>query len=90
VTAKPTVADLGIDLAKQAWQRSGRGEGAIEGAIEVAFAQASAPGSGPSSWVLMRVTGDPEQRVLVFDRHEWDCFLDGARNGEFDRDSASI
>jgi hypothetical protein len=20
----------------------------------------------------------------VFDRHEWECFLDGARNGEFD------
>jgi hypothetical protein len=32
----------------------------------------------------MRVAGDPEQRVLVFDRHEWECFLDGARNGEFD------
>ncbi len=32
----------------------------------------------------MRVTGDPEQRVLVFDHHEWECFLDGARNGEFD------
>ena len=32
----------------------------------------------------MRVTGDPEQRVLVFDRHEWECFLDGARKGEFD------
>jgi hypothetical protein len=32
----------------------------------------------------MRVAGDPEQRVLVFDRNEWECFLDGARNGEFD------
>ena len=32
----------------------------------------------------MRVAGDPEQRVLVFDRHEWECFLDGARSGEFD------
>jgi hypothetical protein len=32
----------------------------------------------------MRVAGDPEQRVLVFDRHEWECFLDGARHGEFD------
>jgi hypothetical protein len=40
--------------------------------------------SGSGQWVLMRVTGDPEQRVLVFDRHEWECFLDGARNGEFD------
>jgi hypothetical protein len=32
----------------------------------------------------MRVTGDPEARILVFDRNEWECFLDGARNGEFD------
>ena len=32
----------------------------------------------------MRVAGDPAHRVLVFDRHEWECFLDGARNGEFD------
>jgi hypothetical protein len=40
-------------------------------------------------WVLMRVADDPEQRVLVFDRHEWECFLDGARNGEFDDAAAS-
>ncbi len=38
----------------------------------------------PGEWVLLRVTGDPERRVLVFDRYEWECFLDGARNGEFD------
>jgi Domain of unknown function (DUF397) len=72
VTGKPSVSELGIDLAAQVWRRSGRGDGAIE----VAFTY--------GSWILMRVTGDPEQRVLVFDRHEWDCFLDGARNGEFD------
>ena len=74
-TPKPTVSELGIDLAAQVWQRSGHGDGAIE----VAFAHA-----GHAEWVLMRVAGDPEQRVLVFDRHEWECFLDGARNGEFD------
>jgi hypothetical protein len=38
----------------------------------------------PADWVLMRVAGDPDHRVLVFDRNEWECFLDGARNGEFD------
>jgi Domain of unknown function (DUF397) len=103
VTAKPTVSELGIDLAAQAWQRSGRGDGAIE----VAFARApeaaagvrSSPGASPpagawpgaspeaspeAEWVLLRVAGDPDHRVLVFDRHEWECFLDGARNGEFD------
>ena len=77
--AKPTVADLGVDPAAQHWQRSGAGPGAIE----IAFVQA--PSSfGAGDWVLMRVHGDAEGRVLVFDRHEWECFLDGARNGEFD------
>jgi hypothetical protein len=32
----------------------------------------------------MRVAGDPARRVLVYDRNEWECFLDGVRNGEFD------
>jgi hypothetical protein len=32
----------------------------------------------------MRVAGDEAGRVLVFDRNEWECFIDGARNGEFD------
>ena len=84
MTAKPTVSGLGIDLAAQVWHQSGRGDGAIE----VAFVRASGTGPAPSAdapeWVLMRVAGDPEQRVLVFDRHEWECFLDGARHGEFD------
>jgi Domain of unknown function (DUF397) len=84
VTAKPTVSELGIDLAAQVWRRSGQGDGAIE----IAFARAPAPASprrpGSGRWVLMRVAGDPEQRVLVFDPHEWECFLDGARHGEFD------
>ena len=87
MTAKPTVSGLRIDLAAQVWHRSGRGGGAIE----VAFVQASGTGSTTSAtaadapeWVLMRVADDPERRVLVFDRHEWECFLDGARNGEFD------
>jgi Domain of unknown function (DUF397) len=82
VTAKPTVAELGIDPAAEAWHRSGHGDGAIE----IAFVPATR-GSVPqdrAEWVLMRVAGDPQQRVLVFDRYEWECFLDGARNGEFD------
>jgi hypothetical protein len=86
VTAKPSVSELGIDLAAQVWQRSGQGQGAIE----VAFTSTPGPKTpGPTTpghnrWVLMRVAGDPQQRVLVFDQHEWECFLDGARNGEFD------
>ena len=82
MTAKPTVADLGIDPGAQDWSRSGDGADAIE----VAFVRDGALISGV--WVLMRVAADPADRVLVFDRHEWECFLDGARKGEFDITSA--
>ena len=82
MTAKPTVSELGIDLDAQVWQRSGAGDGAIE--IAVARTASAASADSPDHWVLMRVAGDPAHRVLVFDRHEWECFLDGARNGEFD------
>jgi hypothetical protein len=80
VTAKPTVADLGIDPGAQRWQRSGTGTGSIE----IALPRASCGPEPGQDWVLMRVTGDPAGRILVFDRNEWECFLDGARNGEFD------
>lgn len=72
---KPTVQALGLDPAVQRWRRSGTGDGTIE----VAFADALG-----ERWVLMRVAGDPDGRVLVYDRHEWECFVDGVRGGEFD------
>lgn len=83
---KPTPADLGIDPAMVEWTRSGAGAGSIEIAIP------PGPAADPAGtarwargdWVLMRVAGDPTARVLVFDRNEWTCFIDGARNGEFD------
>ena len=75
--AKPTIEALGIDPAGLDWQRSGDGEAGIE----IAFV--ADPGQ-PGGWVLMRVAGDPDQRVLVYDRHEWVCFLDGVHKGEFD------
>jgi Domain of unknown function (DUF397) len=76
VSAKPTVAELGIDISTQDWQRSSEGDGAIE----VAFIG----GTKGTEWVLMRVAGDQEGLVLVYDRNEWECFLDGVRGGEFD------
>jgi hypothetical protein len=76
--AKPSVAGLGIDVGAQDWRRSGHGDGTVE----VAFVDG--PAGAGAEWVLMRVTGDPEGRVLVYDRNEWECFLDGVRGGEFD------
>lgn len=75
---KPTPDELGIDVAGLAWERSGEGDGSIELAFPLSDRWAR------GGWVLMRVTGDATDRVLVFDRNEWECFIDGARNGEFD------
>jgi hypothetical protein len=90
MTGKPTAQTLGLDLAALTWRRAGAADpgnaasGAAAdseaGAMEVAMAPRAAGGT----WVLVRVTGDPDGRVLVYDEHEWACFLDGVRNGEFD------
>jgi hypothetical protein len=78
VVIKPTPEELGIDPGRLAWKRSGD----ADGSIEIAFPLS--PGWSRGDWVLMRVLGDEAARILVFDRNEWECFIDGARNGEFD------
>ncbi|HUN37659.1 MAG TPA: DUF397 domain-containing protein [Trebonia sp.] len=75
LTAKPTVSALGVDVAALTWQRSGK----TADSLEIAFV-----GAAGATWVLMRVAGDPDGRVLVYDSNEWECFLDGVRGGEFD------
>ena len=82
-SVKPTTEDLGIDLADLAWERSGEGDGSIEIAFPLSIRWAR------GDWVLMRLAGDATARVLVFDRNEWECFIDGARNGEFDDAAAA-
>jgi Domain of unknown function (DUF397) len=82
LTGKPTPAELGIDLATLTWDRSGDSSSAGDGSIEIAFPLSLRWARG--DWVLMRVVGDRAGRVLVFDRNEWECFIDGARKGEFD------
>jgi len=76
-TADALAGSVGVDLAALDWQRSGAGDGSIEIAL-------LADPAHPGCWLLIRVVGDSEQRVLVYDRHEWVCFLDGVRKGEFD------
>jgi hypothetical protein len=97
---KPTATGLGVDLASLRWQRSGTGAGSFEVAFvagqmrnpHAAAGKASSAPLGPKArsncavidWVLLRVTDDPAGRVLVYDRNEWLCFIDGAVRGEFD------
>jgi hypothetical protein len=78
VRVKPTPEQLGIDPGAVNWTRSGDGDGSIEVGFPLS------PRWARGDWVLVRVAGDPAARILVFDRNEWECFIDGARNGEFD------
>jgi|SRR5215469_9904066 len=80
VTGKPAAESLGIDVDGLSWRRPGGTAPGGEGVMEVAMAHTD----DGATWVLLRVTGDPASRVLVYDQHEWECFLDGVRNGEFD------
>jgi hypothetical protein len=75
MTGKPTVGELGIDPAAAEWKGSGEGPGSVQ----VAFVSAHG-----ADWVLLRVRENPGGLVSVFTRFEWECFLDGAKNGEFD------
>jgi hypothetical protein len=89
-----------VDLASLDWQRSGTGAGSFEVAFVARAPQNPRAAAGqvhgvapdrdagstcPAiDWILLRVAGDPVGRVLVYDRNEWLCFLDGAARGEFD------
>lgn len=73
MTGKPAVSELGIDLADVQWKGSG------QGTIQVAFVSARG-----TDWVLLRSQESTDGLVSVFTSFEWECFLDGAKKGEFD------
>jgi hypothetical protein len=83
---KPTLAQLGVDLGALDWQRSGTGAGSFEIAFVPAARRdrASADDRSDVEWILLRVCGDPDGRILVYDRIEWESFLHGVKHGEFD------
>jgi hypothetical protein len=62
-----------VDLSRAEWRKSTRS--GTNGCVEVAFAQDS---------VAVRDSKDSASPVLVFTAHEWDAFIGGARNGEFE------
>ena len=64
-----------FDLSRAVWQRA---EGdSSDSAVEVAFVD---------DLIGMRNSGEPEGPVLVFTQAEWDAFVAGAQDGEFDLD----
>jgi hypothetical protein len=67
-------ADL-PDLSAAGWRTSSFSQGGSD-CVEMAFL--------PDGSVALRHSKDPHGSVLMYTRREWDAFLKGAKEGEFD------
>lgn len=64
-----------IDLASAVWHKSKRSGPYSDNCVEVAFVDDA---------IAVRDSKDTSGPVLVFTRGEWDAFVAGAKDGEFD------
>ena len=62
-----------MDLSRAVWVKSTRSQ--HNGCVEVAF---------DDGQVAIRDTKDRQGPVLVFTANEWEAFIGGARDGEFE------
>jgi hypothetical protein len=67
--------DAVVDVAAAAWRKSSRSGPWTDNCVEVAFVGDS---------ILVRDSKNPSGAVLVFTPSEWDAFVNGAKDGEFD------
>jgi hypothetical protein len=63
------------ELDRAAWFKASASNGGT-GCVEVAHLE---------TWTVVRDSKHPNGPVHCYTPHEWACFLDGARAGEFDR-----
>jgi hypothetical protein len=64
-----------VDLANAVWRKSTRSGPFTDNCVEVAFVE---------SGVVVRDSKDRSGPVLIFTHSEWDAFVGGAKDGEFD------
>lgn len=64
-----------IDLRDATWRKSSRSGPYSDNCVEVAFVGGA---------VAVRDSKNPAEAVLLFTPQEWDAFVDGAKDGEFD------
>lgn len=76
---KANVRDV-LDLEGARWQRAEPAGQTIPDAIEVAFI----PHRDGRTYTALRSSAEPDGTVLVFTPSEWDAFVAGAKDGEFD------
>jgi Domain of unknown function (DUF397) len=63
-----------VDLTRAAWRKAARS--GINGCVEVGLVD--------DDQIAVRDSKDRQGPVLIFTAHEWEAFLGGARDGEFE------
>jgi hypothetical protein len=66
---------LRVNLANAVWQKSSRSGPVSDNCVEIAFVDGA---------IAMRDSKHPDGPVLLFTAEEWDAFVEGAKDGEFD------
>ncbi|MGC9666948.1 DUF397 domain-containing protein [Planosporangium sp. 12N6] len=66
---------LRVDLDGARWRRSNRSGASSDNCVEVAFVDGA---------IAVRDSRHPDGPVLLFTQSEWDAFVGGAKDGEFD------
>jgi Domain of unknown function (DUF397) len=66
---------LTVDLTAADWKKSTRSGPYTDNCVEVAFVDGA---------IAVRDSKNPTGPVLIFTPGEWDAFVDGAKDGEFD------
>jgi hypothetical protein len=71
------VKGLKVNLDNAVWQKSTRSGPYSDNCVEIAFVDNA---------IAMRDSKHPDGPVLLFTQAEWDAFVLGAKDGEFDLD----
>jgi len=66
---------LRVDVSRAVWRKSSQSGPNCDNCVEVAFVDDA---------ILLRDSKNPQGAVLVFTQGEWDAFVGGAKDGEFD------
>jgi hypothetical protein len=64
-----------VDLSRAQWRKSTRSGPNCDNCVEVAFVDGA---------IAVRDSKNPSGPALVFTPAEWDAFVGGAKDGEFD------
>jgi hypothetical protein len=64
-----------VDLTDAVWRKSTRSSPSCDNCVEVAFVNGA---------IAVRDSQSPEKGTLIFTPDEWDAFVAGTKDGEFD------